>query len=209
MANGQTAGHFIGHSFGTLIVGWVMKMSPSTLLHQTLLEPASCLIMKCESITKVFQGLVRSRCYHLLIQYFGFCELFTANLLSRNVFWEQSTVWPEDFHVPTLVQLAGEDHIVQSLFVRRMLENERAARKERRLNRRNSLINSTQQRQYSMGNLSCNVTQQNNDYLEIFWCEGFLHGEILTRLRSQDKLFAKMRQMCQCKDTERNSSKNR
>merc|ERR1719203_1447408 len=87
--------------------------------------------MKSEAFSKVLHGQPKT-CFQMIIHYFGFRELFTVNLLCRNCFWEQSTLWPEDIHVPAVIELAADDHIVQSLFVRRLLDHERAARKQRR-----------------------------------------------------------------------------
>lgn len=196
-ANGHTAAHFAGHSFGAVVIGWVMKMSASSVIMTTLMEPAHFLMMKSECLAKVLYGEPQT-CFEILIRYFGFRELFTANLLCRNFFWEQSTMWPEDIFVPAVIELAGGDHIVQSLFVRRLLEHERAARKERRKVRKPRLPG-------SLTGSGSSVDVRSNDgprreaseVMDILWCDGFLHGEILWRPRAQERLFAKMRQMRQ------------
>merc|ERR1719204_713734 len=118
-------------------------MSLSSVIQTTLMEPAQFLMMKSECVAKVLYGQPKT-CYETLIRYFAFRELFTVNLLCRNFFWEQSTMWPEDLTVPSLIELGGADHIVQSLFVRRLLEHERAARKERRKARKSKRSSSMQ-----------------------------------------------------------------
>merc|ERR1719210_2288416 len=101
------------------------------MLLMTIMDPANFFLMKSEALVGVLHG-TPSTVYSTLIQFAAFRELFTLNLLCRNCFWEQSTMWPEEIHVPCVIELAGDDHIVQSLFVRRMLEHERSARKEAR-----------------------------------------------------------------------------
>mmetsp|Transcript_56780 Transcript_56780/g.161107 ORF Transcript_56780/g.161107 Transcript_56780/m.161107 type:complete len:659 (-) Transcript_56780:263-2239(-) len=192
-ANGHTAAHFVGHSFGSLIIGWVIKMSPSSVMYTTLMEPAQFLMMKSECLCKVLYGTPQT-CFEMVIRYFGFRELFTVNLLCRNFFWEQSTMWPENINVPTLIELAGADHIVQSLFVTRLLEHERTARKQIKKKSRR-MTGSAVDVRGALSALQGAATQQPTEVLDICWFDGHLHGEILLRPRSQDKLFAKMRQM--------------
>lgn len=193
-ANGHTAAHFMGHSFGAVVIGWVMKMSPSSVIFTTLMEPAAFLMMKSECLSKVLYGPPKT-CYEMLIRYCAFRELFTVNLLCRNFFWEQSTMWPEDIHVPAIIELAGSDHIVQSLFVRRLLEHERAARKDRRKRAKRSSTLPISASAVDVRSDREQASRGTDSAIDIVWCEGFLHGEILFRPRAQEKLFSKMRQM--------------
>mmetsp|Transcript_44843 Transcript_44843/g.72828 ORF Transcript_44843/g.72828 Transcript_44843/m.72828 type:complete len:635 (+) Transcript_44843:85-1989(+) len=201
-ANGHTAAHFAGHSFGAVVIGWVMKMSPSSVMYTTLMEPAQFLMIKAEALTKVIYGTPRT-CYEMLIRYFAFRELFTVNLLCRNFFWEQSSMWPEDLHVPAVIQLAGDDHIVQSHFVRRLLEHERAARKLRRRQLKKPKMplsgSSTDVRHCSLQQAACVSSQKGHacEPLDILWCDGFFHGQVLCDLGAHDKIFSRMRQMVQ------------
>jgi len=57
----------------------------------------------------------------LLINYFLAKELYIAHSLSRNFFWEQNLLWPEELQGPTLVVLCGRDSIVPAHSVRRYL----------------------------------------------------------------------------------------
>jgi len=186
-AHGHTAAHFTGHSFGAVVVGWVLKMSPSSVVCVTLLDPACFLVMSAECCVKICCGPVNSA-VEILVRYFCFQELFTQNLLTRNNFWEQNQIWPEDLHVPSVIEFAADDHIVPSLYIRRLLDHERRERKQRS-QRRPPRSNSSALLDGS-GN-----KQPSSEPMDIQWCEGFMHGEILLRPRSQDKLFAKMRGM--------------
>merc|ERR1712113_332862 len=159
-----------------------------------MMDPANFLVMKAEVLCEVMYGAPKS-CYEKLIQYFGFRELFTLNLLCRNVFWEQCTVYPEEIPVPCVVELAGDDHVVASLFVRRLLEYERQARKEAR---KSSSLKKVHVQTGSAADMQSKSLEGQgskpvrNEPLDIMWCESFRHGEILVRPGTQDKLFSKM-----------------
>lgn len=193
-ANRHTGAHFVGHSFGSVVIGWMLKMSPSSVVYTTLMEPAMFLMIKADSLSKLLYAPTKS-CYETLIRYFAFRELFTVNLLCRNCFWEQSTVWPEDIHVPAVVQLAGNDHCVASRFVRRLLEHECEARKQRKLKKRKTNIaasgSSVDIRKDSLH--SSLAKEQDTERIDIQWCEGFFHGKILFHWRATEKLFSRMR----------------
>merc|ERR1719464_2540067 len=82
-ANRHTAAHFAGHSFGAVVIGWMLKMSPSSVVYTTLMEPALFLLIKSDMLTKALFGPTNTG-FELLIRYFAFRELFTVNLLCRN-----------------------------------------------------------------------------------------------------------------------------
>lgn len=198
-AHGHRAAHWHGHSFGCVVIGWVMKMSPSSVVYATLMEPAQFLVIKAEALTKVLWGHAATS-FEILIRYFAFRELFTVNLLCRNFFWEQSSMWPEDLKVPTIVTLGADDHIVQSTFVRRLLEHERSARKlQRRIESKQKRIptsgSSTDVRVDTLQQATSSNKSQGSESLEILWCEAFFHGQILGDWRANVRLFHRMRSL--------------
>mmetsp|Transcript_30061 Transcript_30061/g.64923 ORF Transcript_30061/g.64923 Transcript_30061/m.64923 type:complete len:667 (+) Transcript_30061:113-2113(+) len=207
-ANGHTSAHFVGHSFGSLIIGWMLKMSPSSMVYATLMEPAQFLLMKSECLCKVLHGTTTTP-YEALIRYFGFRELFTVNLLCRNFFWEQSTMWPEDITVPCLIQLAGGDHIVQSTFIRRLLAYERHTRKQQARAAKPKLLSALPKKTGSSVDLCSDTLNMGSgkakmpEVLDVCWFDNFLHGEILGRPREQMKLFEKMRNMREAADAQK------
>jgi hypothetical protein len=187
--HGHTAAHFTGHSFGTVVVGWVLKMSPISVACVTLLDPA-CFLMMSKDLIKAFCGPASSAS-DMLCMYFVFQELSTHNVVAREYFWEDCQIWPEDLHVPSVIGLAGDDRVVApSLCIRRLLDHEREQR------RQGPLPPKRRQR----ASRTSGTKQPNNEPIDIHWCEGFMHGEILLRPRSQDELFAKMRRMAHSMD---------
>lgn len=194
-ANSHTSAHFVGHSFGGVVIGWMLKLSKCSVVCMTLMEPALFVMIKSDVLTKLLFGPAKS-CYEMGIRYFVFRELFTVNLLCRNFFWEQSSLFPEELQIPALFQLASDDHIVQSFFVKRLLEHERAERKSRRKNsKRATVISTGSSTDVRLDSLHAASKSKNKEVLEIQWCDGFFHGEILGRRRASERLFAKMRQL--------------
>eukprot|EP00434_Breviolum_minutum_P036145 symbB.v1.2.032016.t1/scaffold3786.1/size52255/3 len=196
-AHGHTSAQWAGHSFGCVVIGWVMKMSPSSMRYATLMEPAQFLIIKAEALTKILWGRPGTT-FEILIRYFAFRELFTVNLLCRNFFWEQSSMWPEDLKVPSIIALAGDDHIVQSTLVRRLLEHEKSARrlKKRMAAKKTRLPTSGSSTDVRVDTLNLtSTTSSGPEPLEILWNEGFFHGQILCDRRAQDRLFLRMKSM--------------
>lgn len=198
-ANRHTAAHWVCHSFGCAVLSWMMKMSPSSVLYMTLMEPASLLVLKSDFISQVLWDPPKTA-MDIFLRYLVFRELFTVNLLCRNVFWEQSQVWPEDLYTPCVVELAEDDAVVHSLFVRRLLEHERSERKEKRHQKKMSLTPA--RRALASTGSSVDVraaTDQPNGkedkQIDIQYIEGFFHGQILFHRRQTEKLFLKMRKM--------------
>mmetsp|Transcript_9669 Transcript_9669/g.21571 ORF Transcript_9669/g.21571 Transcript_9669/m.21571 type:complete len:646 (-) Transcript_9669:23-1960(-) len=195
-ANGHTAAHFAGHSWGGVVIGWMIRMSPSSVVYTTLMEPAT-MLLKADILTKVLYGYPTT-CFEMFIHYFCFRELFTVNMLCRNYFWEQSTIWPEDLHVPAIIELAGDDHIVQSRFMRRMLEHEKVIRKQKRkAEQKRGLVPTGSSVDVRVDLSSQARHRAQAAEIDIQWCEGFFHGEILIRRRATERLFSRMRQMAQ------------
>lgn len=201
-ANSFAGAHFVGHSFGALVIGWLLKMSPSVVTHVTLMEPAQFLMMKSECLCKVLYDPTQN-CFEQLVRYFAFRELFTVNLLCRNFFWEQSTMWPEEIICPAVIELAAADHVVQSLYVRRMIEHERAARKQQKKSRRPNCISTGSSADLRSDALAQQDKPPLSQVLEVCWFDNHLHGEMLMRPRSQDKVFSKIRQMRMLSENER------
>lgn len=188
--------HFVVHSFGSIILSWLMKLSPTSIICCTFIEPAALLTLKSDFWTKVMTDPPREAMWDFL-RYFVFRELFTVNLLFRNCFWEQCVLWPEEITTPAVVSLSAEDHLVSSFFVRRLLEYERAARKHRKRNAarvpRGLVPNSSAIDFQSKSALQSNEATP----LDILWIDGFIHGQILFSRKQTLKLFQKMKQMVQ------------
>lgn len=117
---GYTSAHFVGHSFGSLPLAWMARKAPSFVSMMTFIDPVCFLLVKPD-VCYNFMYRRPSDPTQLLINYFLAKELYIAHSLSRNFFWHQNQLWPEELPCPTLVVLSGHDSIVPAHSVRRYL----------------------------------------------------------------------------------------
>mmetsp|Transcript_41060 Transcript_41060/g.113097 ORF Transcript_41060/g.113097 Transcript_41060/m.113097 type:complete len:639 (-) Transcript_41060:65-1981(-) len=117
---GHPKGHFVGHSFGTLPIAWMVRRAPDLVSMATFIDPVCFLIIKPD-VCYNFLYKRPSTPAELVSNFFVARELFIANSLSRNFFWFNNLLWPEDVTMPSLVALSGEDNIVPAHSIRRYL----------------------------------------------------------------------------------------
>lgn len=193
-ANKHVAAHFAGHSYGTAVLSWMIKMSPSSLLCTTFMEPAAMLLCKSDHLRNVMEKPCLT-CWEIFVRYFVFRELFTVKLLCRCFYWEQTNCWPEEVRCLAVVQLASEDHLVQSTFIRRMLTHENEARRKQAKGAKKVLLGGARSSVNLLEETNRVAHRKDGASMDILWCDGFIHGEILMRVPEQDILFGKMRRM--------------
>mmetsp|Transcript_51586 Transcript_51586/g.111887 ORF Transcript_51586/g.111887 Transcript_51586/m.111887 type:complete len:196 (+) Transcript_51586:2-589(+) len=112
--------HFVGHSFGSLLLAWMARQAKHLVSMLTFIDPVCFLLIKPD-VCYNFMYRKPTDPTQLLINYFLAKELFIAHSLSRNFFWFQNLLWPEDLSMPALVVLAGHDSIVPAHSIRRYL----------------------------------------------------------------------------------------
>lgn len=129
---GISAAHFVGHSFGTLVVAWMIRLAPLYVERATFIDPVCFLLIKPD-VCYNFMYRKPHQPMHLLFQYFLSHELYIANTFSRHFFWSQNVLWPEEVTMPSLVVLSGKDSIGPAHSVRRFLEAYNMRRTESQL----------------------------------------------------------------------------
>eukprot|EP00931_Biecheleriopsis_adriatica_P041820 TRINITY_DN23858_c0_g1_i1.p1 TRINITY_DN23858_c0_g1~~TRINITY_DN23858_c0_g1_i1.p1 ORF type:complete len:687 (-),score=135.67 TRINITY_DN23858_c0_g1_i1:30-1940(-) len=117
---GFTSAHFVGHSFGSLPLAWMARKAPNLVSAMTFMDPVCFLLVKPD-VCYNFMYRRPTDPTQLLINYFLAKELYIAHSLSRNFFWHQNQLWPEELPGPSLVVLCGRDSIVPTHSVRRYL----------------------------------------------------------------------------------------
>lgn len=120
--------HFIGHSFGSIVVSWMLQNS-RVVTSASLLDPVCFLLAKHDIMTN---SLYRDHedPLQVTLTYLVFRELYVAHALARNFFWQQNDLAPESIQRPTLVLLSGGDAIVPAHSVKRLLQAEQDRRKD-------------------------------------------------------------------------------
>ena len=116
------AAHFVGHSFGSATVAWMVKRAPSRVLAATFMDPV-CFMLAKPDVSYNFMYRKASSPSQLLLHYFVSKELYISHSIARNFFWYQCILWPEEIPqgAPALVVLSGKDSIVPTYSVRRYL----------------------------------------------------------------------------------------
>lgn len=107
--------HFIGHSFGSCVMSYVLK-SPEgrkRVAAATFIDPVTFLLCRPD-VAYNFMYRRPSTATQLLIKYFLSQELYIAHSLSRHFFWKDCMLWEEQLTAPTNVILSKLDSIVPS-----------------------------------------------------------------------------------------------
>jgi pimeloyl-ACP methyl ester carboxylesterase len=119
---GLPSAHFIGHSFGTAVMAWVLKLHPELVSRASYLDPLVFLLCNPMMCFK-FMYKVPRKAAEKLMHFFVSSELYMANMLSRHFIWHEVLLWEEDLSLPegSLILLSGADALVPSHEVRRYM----------------------------------------------------------------------------------------
>ncbi|KAF4756436.1 Ribose-phosphate pyrophosphokinase 2 [Perkinsus olseni] len=152
-----------------------MTHEPSRIASLSLVDPVCFLLVKNDLLLNT-QRKAHEDPIGILATYLVFRELYTAHTLTRNLFWEQNNVWPEELRgVPTHVSLCGRDFIIPAHSVRRLLEAEAAARLE--ITRDEQLNKFRRQQQPLKSRMS--GRESLFQPLTVDWNDEGIHGEAL------------------------------
>uniref|UniRef100_A0A0G4GTA8 AB hydrolase-1 domain-containing protein n=1 Tax=Chromera velia CCMP2878 TaxID=1169474 RepID=A0A0G4GTA8_9ALVE len=131
---------FVGHSFGTITVSWLLRHGGEEgrrlVASTVLIDPITFLL--CEpSVAYNFIHKEPETAVELMMNFFVSSELYTANTLGRNFSWSHAVVFFEDLpkgpEARNAVVLSSEDSIVPAHKVRAYLdESNRRYKLERR-----------------------------------------------------------------------------
>jgi len=119
---GFASAHFIGHSFGTVVMAWVTKLYPAIICRASFLDPVVFLLCVPHMVYKFLYKEPREG-IEKLMHFFVSSELYMANMMSRHFIWHECLLWEEDLRFPNgaLVVLSSEDQLVPSHEVRRYM----------------------------------------------------------------------------------------
>lgn len=107
--------HFIGHSFGSCVLSFVLKSAEGRKYvgAATFIDPVTFLLCKPD-VAYNFVYREPTTATQLLIKYFLSQELYIAHSLGRHFFWKECVLWEEQLSAPTHVILSKLDSIVPS-----------------------------------------------------------------------------------------------
>ena len=113
---------FVGHSFGSISVTWVIKMQPHIVRSAVLLDPVALLLC----FPKVAYNFVYKPLdlWNPMAWILQFCstELGMARVFYRHFWWYLNTLWVDELPPHCTVVLSAEDALVPSGRIKRHLE---------------------------------------------------------------------------------------
>lgn len=114
--------HFVGHSFGSVVLAWVVRQAPSVCCLLTFMDPVCFLLCK-HDVAYNFLYADDKNPEQAMMHWFVARELYIAHTLSRRFWWHDNILFPEQLPCPTAVVLSGADFIVPSHAVRQHLSS--------------------------------------------------------------------------------------
>jgi len=129
---GFQRGHFVGHSFGSFLLAWMLRYQKPHVERLTFLDPVCFLLLKVLVEGHELQQVrheTKMNAMEMAIKYFVLTELFVCNFVCRNFFWEESQLDMQDLQdCESLLVLESEDAIVPTHSVRCLVYAEQARR---------------------------------------------------------------------------------
>jgi pimeloyl-ACP methyl ester carboxylesterase len=121
----------VGHSFGTMTAGWVLRALPERISHLTLLDPVSMLLSFPE-VAYSFLYRHPSTVMEWIIHVFAAREITISHTLRRNFWWYNNDLWLEEVpaHIGVVVGVATGDEITNPKAIQEYVQLCRRARLE-------------------------------------------------------------------------------
>jgi len=123
-AHGHKEACFVGHSYGTFVLSWVLRERPAIVKQSVFIDPV-CFMLSEATVAFNFVYRKPQDLFSTLVACFVRWELFAANVLMRNFYWYHNVMWKEDLSENTVVVMSGRDDITDPIAVRRYLEDDK------------------------------------------------------------------------------------
>lgn len=125
----------VGHSFGTILIGWIANLEPNIFSHITLVDPVSLLL--CYPHV-AFNFLYKSKLNisEFLIRTLAGNEITITNYLYKYFVWKENNFWIEKLNKKTglVISLSENDEIVSCNIVQEYINYFTQLRKDREYN---------------------------------------------------------------------------
>ncbi|GBG32768.1 Hypothetical Protein FCC1311_089932 [Hondaea fermentalgiana] len=104
---------FVGHSYGTMVMAWIVKSAPELAESYAFLDPGCFLL----HYTKALKAIIYKHAVsdgEKIFEYFLRSELFFSNHMRRHFFWFKNVLFFEDIpqHQKALIILSDRDDIM-------------------------------------------------------------------------------------------------
>jgi len=121
----------MGHSYGTVVMAWVMKQIPQSVSGAIFLDPVCFLLFLPYTCMHFIYEVPEFKLNNLracIVHYFAKRELGIAHTLQRHFWWTHNNIWSEDLCDNIMVVLAAEDEIAPAPPILNYLENHNKSR---------------------------------------------------------------------------------
>ncbi|KAJ9062262.1 hypothetical protein DSO57_1012708 [Entomophthora muscae] len=118
---------FVGHSYGTVVVSWIMTHKPRLVRRSTLIDPV-CFALWEPTLVKRFVYLSSPAFLQQLVHFFIARDLFVTNTITRHFNWIHNILLPEDISCPTTVVLSSHDFLINASAIKGYLQEHNATR---------------------------------------------------------------------------------
>jgi pimeloyl-ACP methyl ester carboxylesterase len=122
----------VGHSFGSIVAGWLITLRPDLVFHMTLLDPVS-LLLAFPDVAYSFLYKQPKTIVEWIIYLGAAKEITVSHALHRNFCWHQNILWLEDVpkEIGVLVGVGTGDEIADMAAVSEYVHNCQKLRQER------------------------------------------------------------------------------
>ncbi|CAD7952106.1 unnamed protein product [Amoebophrya sp. A120] len=168
--------HFIGHSFGTFVMAWMIRRRPHLVAYATLIDPV-CFRLFSPDIAYNMVYREPKTWIQTAIQYFVAKEIHVAQSMARRMVWQSWILWPEKLKFPTNVILSGLDSIIPAHSIRTHL----VAHSEMR---RQKMAEILQKKKNRWDKIPKQVKKKNAK-ISVLWLPNLGHAEFMVRPRAK------------------------
>ncbi|KAJ9049907.1 hypothetical protein DSO57_1019667 [Entomophthora muscae] len=103
----------VGHSYGTVLASWLMRERPCYLSRLTLVDPV-CFCMWDSTLARNFLYSKPISFVHELALFFISSDPLIAHTVSKELYWNESVLYPKDISVPARIFLSAHDWVVDA-----------------------------------------------------------------------------------------------
>lgn len=114
---------WLGHSYGSIITAWVVKLRPEYIEKVSLVDPVCFALWEPDLIRNFLYNSNPIGPIHHLAQYFVARDLLVASTLFRHFWWLQNILFPDDLKWDCYVYFSQYDWIIDSYGIKRYLDS--------------------------------------------------------------------------------------
>ncbi|KAJ9074788.1 hypothetical protein DSO57_1003066 [Entomophthora muscae] len=110
----------VAHSFGTLVASWINRHRSQYLSQLVLVDPV-CFRIWDPALAHNFLYAEPFSFLHELARFFVAQDPLVTHTLSKEVYWYESVMYPEEIAIPATIFLASRDWVVDAAGIERYL----------------------------------------------------------------------------------------